>query len=165
VEGSPSRRQVERLGGDREHQHQRVASGHETATTLYEKISFAHAELVQELVPQIAAGTAPRIAQDERRASVWPRRTPADGIIDWETRASYLYDWVRAQTRPYPGAFTYAGDEKLIIWRARAVDGGGAAGTILDRRPEGVVVACGEGALLLEEFEPDLKLAVGDRLG
>jgi methionyl-tRNA formyltransferase len=139
----------------------------ETATTLYDKVSHAHAELVRELVPKIAAGTAPRTSQDERRASVWPRRTPSDGIIDWETRARYLYDWVRAQTRPYPGAFSYLGEDKLVIWRARAVDvvSEAPAGTVVERRDDGIVVACGEGGLLLEEVEPQLTLKLGDRLG
>jgi methionyl-tRNA formyltransferase len=89
---------------------------------------------------------------------------PADGIIDWETRAPYLYDWVRAQTRPYPGAFTWLGDEKVVVWRARPVEGAGPAGTVLERRPDGAVVACGEGALLLEEVE-GAPLEVGARLG
>ncbi|HEX4745378.1 MAG TPA: methionyl-tRNA formyltransferase, partial [Gaiellaceae bacterium] len=119
----------------------------ETATTLFARIAEAHVELVREFVPQLAARTAPRIPQDPTRASTWHRRTPSDGIIDWETRAPYVYDWVRAQTRPYPGAFTYLGETKVIVWRARAVELGEAApaGTIVDLRPEGPVVACGEG--------------------
>jgi methionyl-tRNA formyltransferase len=140
----------------------------ETATTLYERIEEAHVELIREHVPQLAKGTAPRIPQDATRASSWPKRTPADGIIDWETRAPYLDAWVRAQTRPYPGAFTFLGPAKLVVWRARPVelDGGAVAGTIVEERPEGVVVACGEGGLLLEEIEPlGEELAVGARLG
>lgn len=139
----------------------------ETATTLYEKVAVAHVELVRELVPKLVARAAPRIPQDPRRASVWPKRTPADGIIDWETRASYLYDWVRAQTRPYPGAYTWLGDEKLVVWRARPVELAerAPAGTVVAERPEGPVVACGEGALLLEEIEPRATLAVGAMLG
>lgn len=62
----------------------------ETAGTLYEKLSDAHEELIRELLPQLLAGTAPRIPQDARRASTWPKRTPADGIVDWETRAPQL---------------------------------------------------------------------------
>jgi methionyl-tRNA formyltransferase len=139
----------------------------ETATTLYDKLLDAHVELIREHVPRIADGTAERLPQDAKRASVWPKRTPADGIIDWETRAPYLDDWVRAQTRPYPGAFTYLGDEKVVVWRARSVElaGRGPAGTVVELRPEGPVVACGEGALLLEEIEPEPPIAVGDRLG
>jgi methionyl-tRNA formyltransferase len=140
----------------------------DTAATLYERIADAHVALLREHVPQLVARTAPRIAQDPTRASSWPKRTPADGIIDWETRAPYLYDWVRAQTRPYPGAFTFAGREKVVVWRARPVDldAEAPAGTIVAERPEGPVVACGEGALLLEEFETEApELAIGSRLG
>jgi methionyl-tRNA formyltransferase len=140
----------------------------ETATTLYERITEAHVELVREVVPQLLDGSAPRVEQDTRRASAWPKRTPPDGIIDWDTRAAYLYDWVRAQTRPYPGAFTYLGDEKVVVWRARPVelDEEAQAGTVVAHEGEGVVVACGEGGLVLEEVEGVAEpLPVGARLG
>jgi methionyl-tRNA formyltransferase len=140
----------------------------DTATTLFERIGAAHVELIRECVPPILAGTAPRVPQDPARASAWPKRTPVDGIIDWETRARYLYDWVRAQTRPYPGAFTYLGDEKVVVWRARPVklEESAPAGTIVAEGPEGPVVACGEGALVLEEVETGAgPLVVGARLG
>jgi methionyl-tRNA formyltransferase len=140
----------------------------ETAQTLFQRVSDAHVELIREFVPQLLARSAPRTPQDPRRASSWPKRTPADGIIDWETRAPHLYDWVRAQTRPYPGAFTFLGDQKVVVWRARAVelDETAPAGTIVAARPEGPIVACGQGALLLEEVETGAEeLAVGARLG
>ena len=140
----------------------------ETATSLYEKVADAHVELIRRCVPLLVAGEAPRVPQDARRASAWPKRTPADGIIDWDTRALYLYDWVRAQTRPYPGAFTYLGDEKVVVWRARplALDVDAPGGTIVGERSDGPVVACGEGALLLEEVETTAgPLPVGARLG
>ena len=140
----------------------------ETATTLYQKLEDAHVDLVREYVPQLAAGTAPRIPQDDTRASAWPRRRPADGIIDWETRAPYLYDWVRAQTRPYPGAFTYLDHAKVTVWRARPIelDTDAAAGTIVGSSAGSVVVACGEGGLVLEEVETSVPdLPVGARLG
>ncbi len=140
----------------------------ETATTLYEKVTAAHLELVRQFVPKLLDGTAERTPQDTRRASTWPKRTPADGIIDWETRAPYLYDWVRAQTRPYPGAFTFLGDDRLVVWRARPVDleEEAPAGTVVGREGEAAVVACGEGGLVLEEVEGAAEpLPVGARLG
>ena len=140
----------------------------ETATTLYERTAEAHVELVRTHAVELATGGGPRMPQDYRRASAWPRRRPADGIIDWETRAPYLWDWVRAQTRPYPGAFTYLGEEKVVVWRARPVALADAvpAGTIVDEDAGGPVVACGEGGLVLEEFETSAgSLPVGARLG
>ena len=140
----------------------------ETATTLFDRLAVAHVDLIRQFVPAILAGTAPRLPQDERRASSWPKRTPADGIIDWDTRAPYLYDWVRAQTRPYPGAFTFLGDEKVVVWSARPVDAAAIAapGTVVEQRAEGPVVACGGGgALLLDEVEAPEILRVGALLG
>ena len=139
----------------------------ETATTLFDKLADAHVELIRELVPQLIAGVAPRVAQDARRASYWPKRTPADGIIDWETRVEFLDAWVRAQTRPYPGAFTFRGDDRIVVWRARPVEARGRAeaGTVVQVTDAGAVVACGDGALLLEELEPAPPLRVGERLG
>jgi methionyl-tRNA formyltransferase len=150
----------------------------ETATTLFAKVGDAHIELIRSAVPALLDGTAPREVQDAKRASEWPKRRPRDGIIDWETRAPHLYDWVRAQTRPYPGAFTFLGDEKLIIWKARPVDGPEPRppGTVVERRGDGVAVSCGDGTLLLEEVEMDGagvleggligdRLAPGTRLG
>ena len=139
----------------------------ETATTLFERIAEAHVDLTRELVPRLLARTAPRTPQDPSRASSWPKRAPADGIIDWETRARYLHDWVRAQTRPYPGAFTFLGDDKVIVWGARPVELADAApaGTIVEVGPEGPVVACGEGGLVLQEIQTNGELVVGARLG
>jgi methionyl-tRNA formyltransferase len=138
----------------------------ETATTLYDKVTAAHLDLVREYVPKLLDGSAERKPQDTRRASSWPKRTPADGIIDWETRAPYLYDWVRAQTRPYPGAFTYLGEDKLVVWRARPVEleEAAPAGTVV-AEDGGPVVACGEGGLVLEEVEGAAEVPVGARLG
>jgi len=140
----------------------------ETATTLFTRIAGAHVALIREHVPQLLSRSAPRTPQDPSRASSWPKRVPADGIIDWETRAPYLDAWVRAQTRPYPGAFTYLGGEKVVIWKARPVelDASAPAGTIVATRLEGPVVACGDGALLLEDVEPRVaELTVGAVLG
>jgi methionyl-tRNA formyltransferase len=140
----------------------------ETAETLYDKVTAAHIELVRRYVPELLDGSAPRLPQDTRRASAWPKRTPADGIIDWDTRAPYLYDWVRAQTRPYPGAFTYLGEDKIVVWRARPVglEESVASGTIVGHEGDAAVVACGEGGLVLEEVEGVTgPLPVGARLG
>src|SRR2546423_286824 len=139
----------------------------ETATTLYARITEAHVDLVREVVPRLLDGSALPVVQDTRRASAWPKRTPADGIIDWDTRAPYLYDWVRAQTRPYPGAFTFLGDEKVVVWQARPVelDEEAPAGTVVGREGEDAIVACGEGGLVLEEVEGATELPVGARLG
>jgi methionyl-tRNA formyltransferase len=47
-----------------------------------------------------------------------PRRRPEDGRIDWTRGRRALFDWVRALTHPYPGAFTELAGRRLFVWRA-----------------------------------------------
>ena len=47
-----------------------------------------------------------------------PQRAPEDGEINWDWSSKRIYDFIRAQTRPYPGAFTFVNKENIIIWKA-----------------------------------------------
>jgi methionyl-tRNA formyltransferase len=77
----------------------------ETALTLYHKIEEAGTELLREALPRVASGTAPRLPQDESRASKVGRRGPEDGRIDWSWPAARVDCLVRAVAPPWPGAF------------------------------------------------------------
>ncbi|MCB9915769.1 MAG: bifunctional UDP-4-amino-4-deoxy-L-arabinose formyltransferase/UDP-glucuronic acid oxidase ArnA [Planctomycetes bacterium] len=122
----------------------------DTALSLMQKANAAAGELLDELVPQILAGSAPRTPQDPASASYYGGRRPEDGLIDWSRSGEELRNQVRALTRPWPGAFTHAGRHKLFVWKARVVatESGEQPGTVLSTSP--LVVACGVGALELE---------------
>ena len=49
------------------------------------------------------------------------RRTPADGLIDWNQNAQTIYNLIRAVTKPFPGAFFEENGKKIIIWRAKVL--------------------------------------------
>jgi methionyl-tRNA formyltransferase len=53
--------------------------------------------------------------QNEKLASYFPKRIPEDGIINWDWQKERIYNWVRALSFPYPGAFTFYKGEKIII--------------------------------------------------
>jgi methionyl-tRNA formyltransferase len=53
----------------------------------------------------------------------FPQRLPEDGAIDWSRSSEEICRFVRALTHPYPGAFTWLGDNKVVIWKARAFNG------------------------------------------
>jgi methionyl-tRNA formyltransferase len=139
----------------------------ETATTLFERIADAHVELVRECVPMLLVRTAPPRPQDTTRTSSRPKRTPADGIIDWDTRAPYLDDWVRRRPDRIPvrlptSVTRRSSSGRHVRWNLDEI---APAGTIVATRAEGPVVAC-EGALLLEDVETRApELGVGARLG
>ena len=103
----------------------------DTARSLYGKLCRQAAVLLDETLPLIKVGTAPRIPQDWQQGSYYGRRTPADGRIDWNWPASRIYNLIRAVTEPYPGAFTFtAGGDMIILWWAQP-----EAGTDLAGRP------------------------------
>jgi methionyl-tRNA formyltransferase len=99
----------------------------ETSTTLYEKVVASHRTLVRQTYPQIADGTIEPIPQDEERATVWPGRKPADGLLDPEVMdAEHVDRHVRALTHPYPGAFVRVDDKQVLrIWKGHIGVGDG----------------------------------------
>jgi Methionyl-tRNA formyltransferase len=134
-------------------QHYFHLSPREDAASLYRKHVRALEIMLHRSLPLIAAGTAPRIPQDESCATFCARRTDADGEIDWAAPSSDVLRLIRAATRPYPGAFTANGTGRIRIWAAeptRGGDGGhlAAPGQIVARGNNGFTVRCGDGGLV-----------------
>lgn len=90
----------------------------DTIATLYTRIEQQGLSLLHEVLPAMAAGTLGLRLQDETKRRVMPQRTPEDGIIDWHQDAEVIIRFIRAQTRPYPGAFTTLDGNYLHIWAA-----------------------------------------------
>ena len=127
----------------------------DSASTLGARTDEIAAQLLCKSLPLLAAGKAPRLRQDEANVTVWPRRRPEDGVIDWSRAASALYNWVRALTHPYPGAFTYCSGRKLFVWSAERMilPLAGAPGEILAVDDRGAIVATGRGLLQLKTVQ------------
>lgn len=132
----------------------------DTALTLYQRVVKEGVDLLLEWYPAVLAGTAPRIPQDPARATLWPRRGPEDGRVEWGWSAERIANMIRAVTHPYPGAFVADGPRRLFLWAGSEVRGfagplpGTAPGTLLDvRRGEGIVVVAGKGALLVRRVQ------------
>jgi methionyl-tRNA formyltransferase len=128
----------------------------ETATTLYARHMKALDEMLSEALGAIAEGRAPRMAQDERYATYAARRTDADGLIDWKASAAEVERLVRAVTRPYPGAFTLLGGERLTLWAAEqwpeASRHAASPGQVISVTEDAIAIACGEGAILVTDW-------------
>lgn len=90
----------------------------DTIATVYKRASAASVRLVSRYVPRMLNGTAPRQAQDHSEATVFPQRSPQDGLIDWSQSPTQIRNFIRAQTKPYPGAFTYINGKRVTIWSA-----------------------------------------------
>lgn len=95
----------------------------DTIKTLYGKIGKEGIQLIKEYLPLIAMGKAPRKKQENLDAAdIWPQRSPEDGRINWEKSNKEIENFVRAQTKPYPGAFTIINGKKVIVWDCTVED-------------------------------------------
>ncbi|MBA0191602.1 bifunctional UDP-4-amino-4-deoxy-L-arabinose formyltransferase/UDP-glucuronic acid oxidase ArnA [Pectobacterium carotovorum] len=137
----------------------------DTALTLHGKCRTAAAALLAQQLPLIRSREITLTPQDDSRASYFGRRTAADGLIDWHKSAREINNLIRAVTEPYPGAFTFLGERKVTIWRARVVKNkiGGEPGAIISTSP--LVVSCGEDALEIVSGQSEAGLYMsGSRL-
>jgi methionyl-tRNA formyltransferase len=90
----------------------------DTCGTVYDKVADTELAMLDEVMPLIHVGLMPRRGQDDARATVYGRRRPEDGRIDWARTTRQLHDWARALTHPYPGAFTTIAGVRTWVWRA-----------------------------------------------
>jgi methionyl-tRNA formyltransferase len=153
----------------------------DNAATLHDRLAQLGAELLVQTIPDYAAGKIIPQAQLHELATHVAKIKKEDGRIDWTQPARVIWNRIRAFT-PWPGAFTYlpAPPQPLLlkIWQAEVVAQTGAAGAVLSADKNGVVIACGEGALRVtnlqreggrrlsaQEFLAGHPLPAGGRLG
>ncbi len=89
----------------------------ETATTLYDRVAEAHRTLIRRVWLDLVHDCVIAVPQDEKNASYWPKRTPADGRLDSSMACSDVERLVRAVTHPYPGAFWQRDQDVVRVWR------------------------------------------------
>lgn len=122
------------------------------AASLYGKVVEAGRELIREYYPGFENGEVPRVPQDDDQATWWPERTPNHGLIDWTQSPMDVYNWIRGQTHPYPGAFSFLNGHRVTVWAANPPTGERAfvrPGEILYRDGDALGVGAWEGLVEL----------------
>lgn len=137
-------------------------SPEDTAGTLRARLAREGAELVLRTLHLLMKGEAPRLPQDEGRATYAAPLTPADEVLDWGRSAEEVANQVRALA-PSPGARTRWGGRQLKVGRVRVVaaapesPGDARPGQVVALTGEGFLVACGRGAVEVLEVQPEGK--------
>jgi methionyl-tRNA formyltransferase len=157
----------------------------ETAPRLLERLSHMGADLLGETLARFRE-IEPR-PQSNAEATLAPLLRREDGLIDWTHDAFDIERRVRG-FQPWPNAYTFHDDRRLIIWHARAsrtsmnVTNGPELvqhGQIVEARGDVLTVACGdETALHVAELQPEgkqrmsardfingMRVSAGERLG
>ena len=124
-------------------------------TVYFQKIFQLGVDAMLESVDLIRDGKAPRIKQDESKATYesWCRK--ADAKIDWSKPAAEVYNLIRG-TNPQPGAWTEFEGKELKIFDVAVLDAaGGAPGEVTAIDDGGFTVAAGSGAIRVLRVRPE----------
>ncbi len=129
----------------------------ETAGSLHDKLAAEAPGLLLRTLDEIEAGKSPRTAQNDALATYAPRLKKSDGWIDWSRPQMEIDRHIRAMN-PWPAAFSRVEDVRpersvkvfgtIVSRRAR-----GCPGEVLRVDRHGVLVAAGEGGLLLRDLQ------------
>lgn len=132
----------------------------DSVADLYEKVMFASVELFSTALRRLGEGY-PGQKQNMAFAKHYEKRTPEDGVIDFSQSEKQVYDFVRAQCPPYPGAFAFLDGKKWHIHRVIPFDTFSFRetvrhpGLILDVLPSGPIVCTGGYPVWIKEAYDD----------
>ena len=127
----------------------------DTTGTLHDRLAALGGRLIVEALAHEEAGTLKRTPQPAEGVTYAHKIDKAEAAIDWRQPAAVIERRLRAFD-PFPGGQTRLGEETVKVWRGRCVASpvdGATPGTVLSSRPDGLVVACGEGALALTDLQ------------
>jgi methionyl-tRNA formyltransferase len=146
-------------------------SDRDTTATLHDHVAALGATLVVRALDGAAAGTLTARSQPSGGVTYAHKIEKHEALLDWRQSASALGRRVRA-FNPFPGASATFQGETVKVWQARALlpsagtETPAQPGTVLTVSADGVVVATGSGALVLQELQRPggKRLAVADFL-
>jgi len=120
----------------------------DTAQDVFERVTEAAAEALAAVLPSLMAGTAPHVPQDLSSGGYFSGRKPEDGRIDFSWPARRIHDFVRALTRPYPGAFADIAGRRAVLWRTRPDGPAPVPAACLCVTDGGIALDCADGQRL-----------------
>ena len=132
--------------------HRLAIADDDDAQTLHDRLAALGAEAIVAALAEVAAGRARPAPQPEAGATYARKIGKKDADLDWSRPCVELERAVRA-LRPSPGARSLLRGDAVKIWRARCVAREGMPGSVLEAGTDGVLIACGEGALQATELQ------------
>ena len=138
---------------------------YDTCATIYQRIGETNRDMLLEALPRLLTGERMSQPQPPSSEAILPRRRPRDGLIDWCRSGPEIYNFVRALTQPYPGAFSFLDGKQYTIWEAALLPidskpestSGDVVGPMISpaERSCGQLVTCGQGVLAILDIEDE----------
>ncbi|MES2427302.1 MAG: formyltransferase family protein [Bacteroidota bacterium] len=139
----------------------------DTGADILKKYEKRYPDIVSSIIIMIEDNLVNLLPQNNMEATYFGKRVPDDGLINWDWQRERIKNWVRAQAKPYPGAFSYIKNNKVVIHKIEFSNLG-----FFDTDPNGKIISIDElivvktpnGAVKLTdiEIEHNINIVVGD---
>jgi methionyl-tRNA formyltransferase len=137
----------------------------DTTGSLHDKLAALGGRMIVEALRKMEAGQLEAVPQPEEGVTYAAKISKEEAKLDFSLPAELLWRRVRA-FNPFPGAHGLVDGVTVKVWNAELAPGSGVAGQVLAADGQGIVVACGSGALRMTELQKPggKRLAAGDFL-
>ena len=117
----------------------------DTTGDVHDRLCQLGAALMVQGLAALEAGPVQLVGQMEDGVTIASKVSPAEAKVDWSLPAADVAARIRGMS-PFPGAWFEADGQRIKVLHAKAVEGAGAPGLVLD---DELRVACGTGAVKL----------------
>ncbi len=147
-------------------------TGQDTIRTLQYKNLLCSYEMVKQLLDAYRNHAISINSQSKDFDSLYKKRTPEDGKIDFTKRTREIYNLIRGVTKPFPGAFAHmddGGQSTVTVWEAAPFDSildfsGYSVGEIIEVFDGMPIIRTLDGSLIIRQYESPRPLRAGDVL-
>jgi UDP-4-amino-4-deoxy-L-arabinose formyltransferase/UDP-glucuronic acid dehydrogenase (UDP-4-keto-hexauronic acid decarboxylating) len=142
---------------------------HDDIRTAQYKNMICSKNLIRRLLKAYQEDAIEIRTQSQDFDSWYEKRTAADGKIDFHSRTRDIYNLIRGVAAPFPGAYAMLDGEKITVWQAHPFDemidfSAYAPGEVIDIFDGKPILRTVDGSLLIDKYESQTKLQVGDVL-
>ncbi len=142
---------------------------HDTIRTLQYKNVLVSKRLIGKLLQAYQEDSITIQRESQDFDSWYGKRTANDGKIDFKSKTREIYNLIRGVSEPFPGAFAYWKEQKVIIWEAVPFDeildfSQYRVGEVVEQIDGCLIVRTIDGSLLIKRYQTDGTIQVGDLL-
>ena len=129
---------------------------YDTGGTILQKYINHYPKMIKQFLCLFCEQKIVYKKQDEYLKTYFGKRTPEDGKIVWDWQRERIYNWVRALAPPYPGAFCFFGESKIVINKIKLSDFGFSCdmknGIVCDVNTASVIVKTPNGCVEILDY-------------